>query len=60
MGYKLPEKSLEEQGVLQTPYIEQFLLMLIIYLKGRIKHINGASGDYPSYIDNPLTFNELE
>lgn len=34
--------------------------MLIIYLRGRIKHIKGAPGDHSSYIDNALTFNELE
>lgn len=59
-GCKLPGESLKEQGVLRTPYAEQFLWMLIIYLRGRIKHIKGASGDCPSSIDNPPTFNELE
>lgn len=39
---------------------EQFLLRLIIYLRGRIRRIKGTLGDYSSYTDNPLTFNEVE
>lgn len=54
VGLQTTRRKPQGARSLADTYTEQFLWVLIIYLRGRIKHIRGASGDCPSSIDNSL------